>query len=131
MNPYYAVVWIDHHTARVLRFDGQSAEETTMHIHRHTTSQHGSGVRSEHEFFGAVCDSLAGIAEVLMTGSRTALADLRHYVDKHQPMAARRVAGYEVVDHPSDRELVAQARVFFDRREAMVGVPTAHHKPAG
>ena len=84
--------------------------------HLHATAQHGCGVRSEHEFFGAVCDALDGVAQVLVTGSHTALADLRHYAYKHRPQTAKRIAAFEVVDYPNENQLVSRGRAFFAER---------------
>lgn len=115
----HAVVRTDHQQAQVLRFDETQVQTQTVHLQAHTTAQHKSGVRSEHEFFGAVCDALDGIAQVLVTGTHTALADFRHYVDKHRPHLAKHLAGYEVVDHPTDPQLVALARAFFQRQDRL------------
>lgn len=81
-------------------------------------------MRSEHEFFGKVCDSLDGISRVLVTGSHTSIADFRHYVDKHRPQVSPRIAGYEVVDHPTDNQLVALARSYFVKLDQMAGSAT-------
>jgi hypothetical protein len=109
----HAVVWTDHHTAKVLRFDAEHTQATGVRAHKHPTAQHGSGVRAEHEFFADLCAALDGIQHLLVTGSHTAVADFRHYVDKHRPQTAARIAGYEVVDHPSENQLVALARGYF------------------
>lgn len=124
MTTFHAVVALDHHQAQVLQFDeahvrGEKVKERGQH-----SRQHASGVRTEHEFFAAVCDALDGIAEVLVTGSRTALADFRHYVEKHRPAVAPRIVGYETVDHPTEAQLVALARKFFLRYDRMSGTPT-------
>jgi hypothetical protein len=111
----HAVVWADHRTAQVLQFDAEHVETKSIRSHQHYTRQHGSAVRTEHEFFGEVCDAIDGIAEVLMTGSHTALADFRHYVDKHRPHTAARIVAYEVVDHPTENQLVATARKLFSK----------------
>ena len=103
----------------MLRFDETQVQTQTVHLQAYTTTQHKSGVRSEHEFFGAVCDALDGIAQVLVTGTHTALADFRHYVDKHRPHLAKHLVGYEVVDHPTDPQLVALARAFFQRQDRL------------
>lgn len=124
MPLFHAVIRIDHHTAQLLQFDATQVIAQSLKAHNHPTKQHGSAVRSEHEFFGEVCDALAGITEVLVTGSRTALADFRHYIDKHRPALAAQIAGYETVDHPSDNQLVALARAFFLKHDRMAGVPT-------
>ena len=113
MTLFHAVVWTDHQSAQVLQFDAEHVQGEKIKAHTHHTAQHGSSVRSEHEFFGHLCDALAGIPEVLVTGSKTAQADFRHYVDKHRPQVGKVIVGYETVDHPSDRQLVALARQYF------------------
>jgi hypothetical protein len=124
MTMFHAVVRIDHHSAQVLQFDAEHVEGHRIKAHSHHTAQHGSSVRTEHEFFGQVCDALAGITEVLVVGPKTGLADFRHYVDKHRPAVAPQIVGYEVVDHPSDNQLIALARHYFLRVDRMRGVPT-------
>ena len=113
MPLFHAVVWTDHQSAQVLQFDAEHVLANKIKAHTHYTKQHGSAVRSEHEFFGEVCDGLDGVAEVLVCGSHMATADFRHYVDKHRVQTAARIVGYEVVDHPSDNQLVALARRYF------------------
>ena len=126
MTLFHAVAFVDHQSAQVLQFGSEHVVERKIHAHAHYTRQHGSTVRSEHAFFAEVCDALDGIAEVLMAGGHTGLADFRHYVEKHRPLTAGRITGYEVVDHPSEKALVALARKHFVRYDQMVGtrVPT-------
>ena len=113
MNFPHAVVWTDHHSAQVLQFDSEHVQAASVRAHKHPTAQHGSGVRAEHEFFADVCTALDGIPHVLVTGSHTAIADFQHYADKHRPQTAARIVAYEVVDHPSENQLVAMARAYF------------------
>lgn len=124
MSLFHAVVWLDHQTAQILQFDAEHVQAQKIKAHAHQTRQHGSTVRTEHEFFGSVCDALAGITEVLVTGPHTAQADFKHYVDKHRPETAGVVVGYETVDHPSDNQLVALARQYFLKYDRMAGTPT-------
>jgi len=123
MTTFHAVVFVDHHQAQVLQFDAEHVRAEKIKAHTHHTKQHGSQVRSEHEFFGHVCDALQGIAEVLVTGPRTGIADFRHYAEKHRPQEARHIVAYETVDQPSDRQLVALARQYFLRHDRMTGTP--------
>ena len=125
MTLLHAVVWTDHQSAEVLQFDEEQVLATKVKAHTHHTAQHGSAVRSEHEFFGALCDAVGGVGEVLVTGSRTAIADFRHYADKHRPQTAARIAAYEVVDHPSENQLVALARKYFLQHDPSVKTPTS------
>lgn len=124
MSLFHAVVWTDHQTAQILQFDTEHVQAQKVRAHSHHTAQHGSAVRSQHEFFAELCDALSTIEEVLVTGSHTATADFRHYVEKHRPALARQVVGYEIVDHPTERQLVAMARQFFLRYDRMAGTPT-------
>jgi hypothetical protein len=121
MSLFYAVVWTDHQSAQILQFDAEHVQAQKVRAHTHYTAQHGSTVRSQHEFFGEVCDALDGVAEILITGSHTAIADFRHYADKHRPQTATRIVGYEVVDHPSNNQLVALARKSFLKHDQMTG----------
>jgi stalled ribosome rescue protein Dom34 len=124
MSTIHAVIHVDHQAAQVLQFDAGHVESQKIKAHTHHTRQHGSSVRTEHEFFGQVCDALTGIAEVLVVGSHTAQADFRHYVDKHRPETARRIVGYETTDHPTENQLVALARQYFLKYDRMAGKPT-------
>lgn len=121
MSLFHAVVWTDHQSAEILQFDAEQVLAHKVRTHSHPTAQHGSAARTQHEFFGHVCDALDGITQILVTGSHTAIADFRHYVDKHRAQTAPRVVGYEVVDHPSEKQLVALARKHFLARDQMAG----------
>jgi hypothetical protein len=124
MPLFHAVVWTDHQNAQILQFDAEQVQAEKVHAHTHHTAQHGSQVRSQHEFHAHVCDALEGITEVLLTGSHTSLADFRHYVEKHRPQTAARIVAWEVVDHPSTNQLVALARRFFRAYDRTVTLPT-------
>jgi stalled ribosome rescue protein Dom34 len=121
MSLIHAIVWTDHQTARVLQFDAAHVQAQKIRATTHYTRQHHSGVRTEHEFFGEVCDAVKDIDEVLIAGSRMAVADFRHYAEKHRPHVVPRVVGYEIVDHPTDKQLVALARAYFLERDRMQG----------
>ena len=124
MTMFHAVLRIDHQSAQILQFDAEHLQAQKLKSHSHHTAQHGSAVRIEHEFFGHVCDALVGIEEVLVVGPKTGVTDFGHYTKKHRPEAAAHIVGFEVVDHPSDAQLVAMARKYFLKHDRMSGVPT-------
>ena len=124
MTFHHAVVFVDHHSAQVLQFDSAQVLEQKVHEHRHLTRQHASSVRGEHEFFGTVCDAMEGVSEVPIAGRHTGISDFRHYVEEHRPLTAARIVGYEVVDHPTENQLVALARKHFAKVNLMTD--TAH-----
>jgi stalled ribosome rescue protein Dom34 len=124
MKTFHAVVWIDHAQAQVLQFDAEHVAAHKVKASSQHTKQHGSTVRTEHEFFGHVCDALDGIAEVLVVGPKTGLADFKHHVEKHRAETARRIVGYESAVHPTENQLVALARQYFLKYDRVAGTPT-------
>ena len=118
----HAVIWLDHHNAQVIEFSPEHAHERHLHAHDHNTRQHRSEVRSEHEFFSQVCDAVAGMESILVTGAHTVQADFRHYIGKHRPHLAQKISGWETVDHPTAAQLVALAR--HRQHQAAVGLVT-------
>jgi hypothetical protein len=122
MSLFHAVVWLDHAQAQVLQFDAEHVQAQKVKAHTHYTTQHGSAVRTQHEFYGELCGALQGISEVLVTGPKQGLADFRHYVEKHRTAIAKHIVGYETVDHPSENQLVALARHYFLRYDRMAGM---------
>ncbi len=125
MSLTHAVVRIDHHTAQILHIDADTVEAKTIRAHEHYTRQHGSSVRTEHEFFGEVCDALAATKEILVVAAHMAQADFRHYVDKHRPALSPQIVGWETAEHSSEAQLVALARKYFKKVDRMAGVTTS------
>jgi stalled ribosome rescue protein Dom34 len=125
MSVFRAVLWLDHRTAHLIPLGTEQMQVQNLHAHSHDTRQHGSTVRTEHEFFGSVCDALGGIKEVLVTGPHLAQSDFRRYIEKHRPAVSPQVIGWDTVDHPTPPQLVALARQFFDRHDRMAGIATS------
>jgi len=122
MSFLHAVIWMDHHTAHVIEFDREKMRERHLRAHAHPTRQHRSTVRTEHEFFAEVCDAVAGLDSILLTGAHKIQADLRHFIEKHRPALAPRISGWEIVDHPTSAQLVALAR--HRQHQAAMGLAT-------
>jgi stalled ribosome rescue protein Dom34 len=124
MTLFHAVAWVDHQSAQILQFDAEHIQAQKVKSHSHHTRQHGSSLRTEHEYYAEVCDALAGVSEVLMVGPKTGLADFRHYVDKHRASVDRQIVGWEVQERISEAQLVAMARQYFLKYDRMAGTPT-------
>jgi hypothetical protein len=122
MSLTHAVIFTGHEDARVLHFDAEHIRKEKIHSSTHYTRQHSSKVRTEHEFFGEVCDAVGKVDEVLVTGTHMAIAAFRHYAEKHRPHVAAHIVGYEAVDRPTDPQLVALARQYFLKADRMKGV---------
>ena len=116
----HAVVWIDHHEARIFHFNGQDAtrfvvhpDNPHVHIH-HKANSIGSGHAPEDKmFFQAVVEALDTSKAVLVTGPGIAKTALMKYIARSAPTVMEHIAGVETVDHPADAALVAHARAYF------------------
>lgn len=121
-SPYHAVIWIDHHEARIFHFDSATAERLvirpehpTHHLH-HKANAVGDGRSAEdQEFFHHVAVAVADAKAVLVTGPANEKNLLVKHIEHHDPKLKALIAGVETVDHPTDGELVALARHAFSR----------------
>src|SRR6204780_155466 len=124
---YHALVWIDHHEARVFHFSPTDIDRLTLHpdhptrhIH-HKTNSIGSGHDAvDHDFLQAVAEAIADAGEVLITGPDNATNELVKHLQQRAPKTAPVIVGVETVDHPSDGELVAYARKYFKAADRML-----------
>jgi stalled ribosome rescue protein Dom34 len=123
---YHAVVWIDHHEARVFHFNADAVDtlvlyphEPTRHIH-HKAGSIGSGHSAEdQDFLHQVTASIADAGAVLITGPANAKTELVKHIHRHDPKLIEKLAGIETVDHPTDAALVAHARHYFKVEDRM------------
>jgi stalled ribosome rescue protein Dom34 len=116
-----AVIRIDHRDAHLLRLSAETWVAQTITTHTNQAHPHRSDVRTDHEYFGTVCDALSGIDEILVTGPHTAQADFRHYVNQHRTALEPHLVAWETVDHPTEGQLAALARTYFQKRDRMGG----------
>ena len=126
MKSSRGIAHLSHQSAQVIDLGADVARVVTTEQHTHATRQHNSEVRSQHEYFASVCDLLDDFAKALVTGGHTTLADFRHYVAKHRPLTGPHIAGYDVVDHPSENQLVALGRKRLDELERLAPEASGH-----
>jgi hypothetical protein len=124
---FHAVVWIDHHEARVFHFGPADVEKLvlrpdnpTRHIHHKANSIGAGHAAEDHNFLQAVAQSIADAGAVLITGPANAKTELLKHIQAHDPRLTKVIVGVETVDHPSDGELVAHARRYFKAEDRML-----------
>jgi hypothetical protein len=105
----HAVAWIGPLDVRVIQFDAAPSADQHVHYARRL----GSQVRGQHEFFGEICEALAGIRTVLVVGHQEPQSAFRQYVSKHRPALALRIAAWKILDDPTEAEVSKLAREFF------------------
>ena len=123
---YHAVVWIDHHEARVFhvgRFEADRLvlrpDHPTRHIH-HKANSIGSGhAKEDQDFLHRVAQSIADAGAVLIAGPANAKTELVKHIHHHDPQLMKLIMAVETVDHPSDGALVDYARRYFKAADSM------------
>jgi hypothetical protein len=117
------VVWIDGNEARVFSFGAQTFDESTVpslryhHVHRHPKDQQTrthNHPDDEPRFFREVGAALAGEGRILVVGPSVTKLRFLRYAQEHDRALESRIAGIETVDHPTDRQIVAYARDYFE-----------------
>jgi len=123
---FHAVVWIDHSEARIYELGTTGVEHRRVrptdrrgNIH-HKAGTVGPGhAAMDTHFLAQVADALNPIREILIVGHGQAKTELAHYIRDHVPALAPRIMGVETVDNPTEGEVIAFARNFFEIRDRM------------
>jgi stalled ribosome rescue protein Dom34 len=123
---YYALVWIDHHEARIFHFNALEAERATVrsthphqHLHHKANTRDSGHAPIDQVFLEHVAQAVMPAGAVLITGPASAKKELAAYIAQRHEQLSRRICGVETVDHPSDGELLALARKFFRADDRM------------
>jgi len=123
---YHALIWIDHHEAKIFHFsatesDRMRVNSTDPHQHlHHKANTRGSGhAPVDHVFLERVAQAVADAGAVLITGPANAKHELAAHIERQHPQLGKRISAVETLDHPTDGELLALARKFFRANDRM------------
>jgi stalled ribosome rescue protein Dom34 len=128
---FHAVVRIDHHEAKVFRFDSEvshathrviRAEHSPAHLH-HKANSIGSGhAPVNHAYLENVAADISDASAILIVGPSSAKQEFYKHLEQHHHELLNRIVGVETVDHPQDGLLLAHAAQSF-RAAARLGLP--------
>ena len=126
MSHSHAIVWMDSREAHVFRFSADDVERQRIRSHspfrkiHHKAGVIGAGhVHLDHGYFDEIAEALDGIQEWLLTGPGIAKNEMARHVEDHLPTLKRTLCGLQTSDHPTDGELVEQARWAFKSIDRM------------
>ena len=122
MSTFHAVVWMDHSEAHVVMFDREHAQAQRIRSRSH--HKHQGKADDLAPFFTQIAQALADTREVLLAGPGLARNQFRDWCAKHQAAVASAVVDSVAADHPSDAQLVAMARQYFRKFDAMAADPS-------
>ena len=127
MSHYHAVVWIDHKEAHVMHISPDDVESSVVRPakpHNHLQNKRGSvgGGRTpeDKQYYHEVTEALKGAKEILIVGPADAKLNLVKHIHGHDQQFSDKVVGVETVDHPSDAQLIAYARKYFNATDRML-----------
>jgi len=120
----HVAVWIDHKDARIFQIHPDKVDEQVVAAPHHVHDRYSGrpeGVKNHPEdaqrFFHEVARSLEGCDEVLIVGPSTAKLAFLTYIQKHDHALGPKIVGIETVDHPTDGQLAAYAKTYFNRTD--------------
>lgn len=123
---YHAVVWLDHHEAKIAHFNIQASDEDVVrpadpprHLHIQAGSASGTHVTVEPAFYRDVANACDGAHAILLVGPSTAKEEFVTYLRKHSPQTFDRIAGIEALADATDRQLLAEGRRFFSKADRL------------
>ena len=123
----YAVVWIDHHEARIAFISHDTADEVVVHsdnARHHLRSKAGSrdGHRStdDHVFFQKIANDLAHVRGFLVVGPADAKTQFVKHLHRYDPRLIERLSAIESMDRLTDGEFMALSRKYFKRADRMI-----------
>jgi stalled ribosome rescue protein Dom34 len=123
---YHAIVWIDHHEAKIFQFDSTDVDSSTIHcsnphqhIHHKANARDSGHAAVDTPFLQHVTRALQQAGTVLITGPAGAKKELASYIEREDPNLSKRIASVQTLDHPTDGELVKLARTFFAADDRM------------
>lgn len=127
MSYPHVIVWMDHQKATIIDFSVDDrhvlhlASEKPQQLHRKSGPMGTGRAPEDRQFFDEITHAIAGSNEILVTGPGTAKVAYMTDLEKRNASVARRVVGVEALDHPSDGELLAFAKRYFKRVDALRG----------
>lgn len=117
MTTFHAVVWLDHQEAHVLMFDKAHIEAQRIKARSH--HKHQGKADDNAVFFKQIAQALHGSHEILLCGPGQARNQLHDWIGAHDKALGSCLVDSVAADHPSDGQLVAMARKYFLKYDAM------------
>jgi hypothetical protein len=120
------VVWMDGAAARIFELGETAIDESIVHSPRHLVHRHPKDQQTrthnhpddEHRFFRDIGTTLTGSGPILIVGPSVTKLRFLRYTQEHDRALETRIIGLETVDHPTDRQIVAYARHYFQPEAA-------------
>ena len=112
------VIWLDHEHAKLFKMVPGQVDPKVMwrkDVTHHTTTDANNHKEAE-KFFHSVTGVLNDAHEILVVGPGLAKDHFKHHLETHHHAdLAKRVVGLIAMDHPTDGQILAEARKYFKK----------------
>ena len=123
----HVAVWLDHHEAKIFHItaDAPGRDELKVAHHLHHPGKTGGHAELhrkdavDHPFFNQIAAHLAEATEILVLGPSTAKTEFSTFMKEHHKGIAAKIGAVEASDHPTDAQIVAHARKYFEAADRM------------
>jgi stalled ribosome rescue protein Dom34 len=122
VSTFHAVVWLDHQEAHLAFFDRDHVASQRIHSKSH--HKHQGKTTDMNAFFADIAKAVKACREVLLTGPGITQQQFKDWTTQHAAPLSKIFVDSIVSDHPSDAPLVALARQYFKKFDAMAADPT-------
>ena len=123
---FHACVWLDQRHAKIFHIGAMTADMQSLtddrpehHLHRKADHVGEGTIEMDHELMREIAENLAGAEAILIMGPGKAKTTFKSYLDEHFPELAHRVWDVRASDHPTDAQIVAEARLWFRTQDRM------------
>lgn len=123
---FHACVWIDQRHAKIFRLGAMtvdmqfvSDDRPERHLHRRANHVGQGTVEMDHQLMREIAEGLHSAEAILIMGPGKAKMAFKGYLDENFPAVAQRVWEVRTSDHPTDAQIVAEARSWFRAQDRM------------
>lgn len=125
-NHYHAILWIDHHEARIIHFNASEADETLIHpshpprhLHSKAGSASGTHQHGDKQFFRDVAEALGTSHVFMVVGPSSAKDELAAYLEQNHRDLFGKLDSVKAMQQVTDNQLVAAGRQHFKAADRM------------
>jgi hypothetical protein len=125
-NHTHTLVWLDHRLAKVFNFDSDSSDVSVLHsthpdahLHHKANAGDSGHMPVDRHFLDSIAAAIPQHGPVLIVGPGTARKELHSHLLDRYPNISGRISAVTPLDHPTDGELLASGRRFFDADDRM------------
>ncbi len=115
--PQHAIVFLDHHEARVLFTSAQDSDGERIATHRVEKTKDGHRHPMDRGDLEAIAAKLKGVGEILIAGPSGAKIELEGFLKEHHADISANVVDVVALDHSTLGEVKHFARERFKRAD--------------